>query len=767
MSHSISKRAALSFRRASPLALLVGGALALAACGGGNDPVIVADAGTPVTPPTVTPVNPGTPGTPGVGTALGVPALAFVSPLESIDLANYTLTLRKTLPVNLATGANQIAAEVSAVTYNEATDSLFIVGDEGSYITQLSKTTGAVIDTMNLPAGLFGDPEGLTAVGGGRFVVANERERTANLLTYAGGTTLDAATVRSVKLGTTVGNIGLEGVSLDPATGGYIFVKEVTPQGIFQTTLDFAAGTASNGSPTTVNSVNLFDPALMGMDDIADVHALSNTLPATAPDYRHLVVLGQENGRILKVDRAGRIYGRLDLPNAPLNLGHEGITFDRQLNMYVTNEAGGGSQAQPQLWVYTPTRTAARVGLSSNLYLTFGANVVPGTGNLLLVGSGGDTRTIAVTDATQVSFAGNTVKLNPTADLVPNTSYSVQYAAGVIKDSAGLATQAVNSAQALAFTSVPDTTPPVLQSATPLDDSTGIAASANIVLTFSEPVRAGAGSFTITNGSDDVRTISAADISQVTIAGAVITINPVGDVRTGTAYAVQAGADALADTVGNAFAGITDSTTLNFTTVGAAPVPTPMLLITEVNSNAAGGDFFEIYNYGTSAVNLLGWKWDDDSASTTDAAAVSFPAVSIAAGQRLTVVASSDLGAFVSAWGLNAATFSGVALGGPGLGQGDAVVLFNATGQVAARFNYGAASVKATDGTVIPSAAPATGVTATYGLHAGAVFGGSSISSAVWDGVSTSAPTYRAAAVGVLGGAAQPSAPTAIGSPGR
>jgi len=761
MRHSIYRHATSPVQRAALLALIMGGALALGACGGGNDPVVV-DSTTPVAP--VTPVNPVTPVVP---VALGAPVLTFVSPQESIDLSNYTLTLRKTLPVNLATGANQIAAEVSAVTYNEATDSLFIVGDEGSYITQLSKTTGEVIDTMTLPAGLFGDPEGLTAVGNGRFVVANERERTANLLTYAGGTTLNASTVRSVKLGTTVGNIGLEGVTLDPATGGYIFVKEMTPQGIFQTTIDFTAGTASNGSATTVDSTNLFDPALMGMDDIADVHALSNTLPPTAPDYRHLMVLGQENGRILKVDRAGRIYGRLDLPNAPLNLGHEGLTFDKQLNMYVTNEAGGGSQALPQLWVYTPTRTAAQVGLSSNFYLTFTAPVAAGTGNLTLVGSAGDTRTIAVGDTTQVSFSGNTLKLNPTADLVPNTTYSIQYAAGVIRDATGLATTAVNSPQTLSFTSVRDTTPPTLQSSTPLDNATGVTAAANIVLTFSEPVRAGAGSFTITNGSDDVRTISASDTSQVNISGAVVTINPVGDLRTGTTYAVQASATAVLDTVGNAFAGISDSVTLNFTTIGAAPVATPMLLISEVNSNASGGDFFEIYNYGTSAVSLLGWKWDDDSASTTDAASVSFPAVSIAAGQRLVVVASSDLAAFTSAWGLNAATFNGVALGGPGLGQGDAIVLFNATGQVAARFNYGAAAITATDGTVIPSAAPAAGVTASYGVHAGAVFGGSSISSAVWDGVSTSVPAYRAAAVGFLGGFAQPAAPTALGSPGQ
>ena len=32
-----------------------------------------------------------------------------------------------------------------------------------------------------------------------------------------------------------------------------------------------------------------------------------------------------------------------------------------------------------------------------------------------------------------------------------------------------------------------------------------------------------------------------------------------------------------------------------------------LILITEVNSNGAGGDFFEIYNTGSSSVDLTGW----------------------------------------------------------------------------------------------------------------------------------------------------------------
>ena len=750
-----------AFRRLPLSALILGCLLALSACGGNDD-----DA---ATTGTATPTTPTTPTTPGTPAALGAPTLTFVSPQESLDLANYTLVRRTTLPVNATAGANQISAEVSAVTYNEATDSLFIIGDEGTYITQLSKT-GAVVDTMNLPAGLFGDPEGLTSIGGGQFVVANERERTANLVTYRAGTTLDASTVRSVKLGTTVGNIGLEGVTADPLTGGYIFVKETEPQGVFQTRIDFAAGTASNGSATTANSVNLFDPALAGLVDIADVHALSNTLPSNAPDYAHLLLLSQESGRIAKVDRAGRVFGTLDLPNAPLNLGHEGITFDKQLNMYVTNEAGGGSQALPQLWVYEPTTSRAKVGLSSNFYLNFTANVAAGAGNITLVGSNGDTRTIPVTDAAQVSISGRTVKINPTADLAAGTTYSIQYGSGVIRDANGVAAQAV-AAQTLSFTSAPDTTPPMLQATTPADNAVNVVLGNNLVLTFSEAVRAGAGTFTVGNGSDDIRTINASDASQVTIAGNVVTLNPSADLRAGTAYSVQVSATALTDLAGNAFAGIADSTTLNFSTLGASPTPVPSLLITEVNSNASGGDFFELFNYGTAAVNLLGWKWDDDSANNNDAAAASFPATSLAVGQRLVVVAAADTPAnrtaFLNAWGLNTAPPALVFTGGPGLGQGDAVVLFDATGKVAASFNYSAAAITAVDGTVVRPAAAAPGVTPTYAVHSGAVFGGSATTSAVWDGVSTTTPAYRAAAVGVSGGFAQPASSASIGSPGQ
>ncbi len=291
-----------------------------------------------------------------------------------IDLSTYTRIGRYDLPEPTRTTApanSLLAQEVSAVTYNVDTDTLFVVGDGGTSIVQVSKI-GELIDSMTLAPGSspqgtdFYDPEGLTYVGGGKFVLIEERDRQANLFTYAPGTTLTKSKVQTVKLGTTVGNIGIEGISYDPQTNGFVAVKEITPEGIFQTNIDFAAGTASNGSPTTVNSVNLFDPALAGLADFADVYALSNVSALNGKaDSSHLLVLSQESGKIVNIDRNGKIFSSLTIASDaenPLSVPdqqHEGLTVDKNGLLYVVSENGGGDINRPQLWVYAPTATTS------------------------------------------------------------------------------------------------------------------------------------------------------------------------------------------------------------------------------------------------------------------------------------------------------------------------------------------------------------------------------------------------------------------------
>ena len=76
-------------------------------------------------------------------------------PISNIDLSNYVLTGRYNLPEPTRTTppANSLLAqEASAVTYNKDTDTLFVVGDGGTSIVQISKT-GQLIDSMTLAPG--------------------------------------------------------------------------------------------------------------------------------------------------------------------------------------------------------------------------------------------------------------------------------------------------------------------------------------------------------------------------------------------------------------------------------------------------------------------------------------------------------------------------------------------------------------------------------------------------------------------------------------
>ena len=296
------------------------------------------------------------------------PVLAQLN--TAIDLSTYVRIGRYDLPEPTRTAHpanNLLAQEVSAVTYNWDLNSLFVVGDGGTAIVQVSKT-GALINTMTLATGSspqgteFYDPEGLAYIGNGKFVMTEERDRRAVLFTYVAGGILTRADAKTVTLGTFVQNIGLEGLTYDPQTNGFIFAKEKDPLGIFQTTIDFENGTASNGSATTTNSTNLFDPALTGMSDLADIFALSN-IPGLngLPNAGNLLVLSHEQAKIINISRSGTISSTLNImsdPGNPLSLEaqqHEGLTMDHDGILYVVSENGGGDFDHPQLWVYAPS----------------------------------------------------------------------------------------------------------------------------------------------------------------------------------------------------------------------------------------------------------------------------------------------------------------------------------------------------------------------------------------------------------------------------
>lgn len=207
------------------------------------------------------------------------------------------------------------------------------------------------------------------------------------------------------------------------------------------------------------------------------------------------------------------------------------------------------------------------------------------------------------------------------------------------------------------------------------------------------------------------------------------------------------------------------------------------ILITEVNSNGAGGDFFEIYNAGSTTVDLTDWRWTDrdlrawntgftlNSSTLLAGETAVIPTASGGAGGTPTAIAT-----FKSSWGLSDSVkligYSGV---GAGLGSGDGVVLFNSSGNLAASLIYRLlptpdfATQQDSSTVQLATFIKAISPQPAANGHAGAMGGGLATDSLVWNywGSTAENPTYfSTSTVGFAGAFANATSSTTIGSPG-
>jgi|GEM_PF-1844603 len=163
-----------------------------------------------------------------------------------------------------------------------------------------------------------------------------------------------------------------------------------------------------------------------------------------------------------------------------------------------------------------------------------------------------------------------------------------------------------------------DKVAPLLSSSNPTDNSTTVFLGANVVLNFDENLVKGTGNITIRNSSDNsiFEQIDIAD-SRVTISGSQVTVNPSGVFLKGTGYYIEIDGTAIEDNAGNSYAGISGSTTLNFTTVDVVineVVTDPQLDWSTFGFNGIVGagavtdydEWVELY-INTSGINFSGW----------------------------------------------------------------------------------------------------------------------------------------------------------------
>ncbi len=264
-------------------------------------------------------------------------ALAFGAQAQtSIGLQNYAVTGNAALPT-----LGGMGLEASAVTWARDRNSLFVVGDEGLGVVEYS-LTGQLIGSMALDWAGTGstnnDAEGLTYLGNGELVLVDERPQYAYRFTYAaGGTQALGSTPRVAITGNpaSVGNVGTEGISVDPRTGQFFSVKQDNPLELRFGTLDFATGVSTMAVQFT-GAASLF-----GVNSFSDVQTLAPVdALAGAPAADNLLVLSLDSRRLIEIDRAGTVLSSLDLAGITAQ-AIEGVTVDAFGTIYLVAEDSG------------------------------------------------------------------------------------------------------------------------------------------------------------------------------------------------------------------------------------------------------------------------------------------------------------------------------------------------------------------------------------------------------------------------------------------
>ena len=131
----------------------------------------------------------------------------------------------------------------------------------------------------------------------------------------------------------------------------------------------------------------------------------------------------------------------------------------------------------------------------------------------------------------------------------------------------------------------------------PSDNGYLTAVGNNLVLSFNEAVAKSTGLIQLFKADGTlVQSFDAATSTALTWSGNNLTINPTADLLASTGYYIKVSPTAVKDLAGNAYAGISDATTLNFTTTDASGAivvaPTNSLTFADLGRDMATiGDF--------------------------------------------------------------------------------------------------------------------------------------------------------------------------------
>jgi len=226
---------------------------------------------------------------------------------------------------------------------------------------------------------------------------------------------------------------------------------------------------------------------------------------------------------------------------------------------------GTNDTTSPNVTAFSPMDGAYNVSSTSNITLTFNEAIQRGSGNIVLkTADGAVVEIFAAATSSRLSISGNTLTIDPTNNLAGSTHYFLAISAGAVKDLNG---NSFAENGLYDFTTVD--TPPSVTAFNPLDGTTDVPVTANIILTFSESIQRGSGNIVLKNAAGTVvETFDATSSNRLTILGNTLTIDPTYSLAGDTQYFLTVPFGSIKDLSGNSYAG---SSSYDFTTVETEP----------------------------------------------------------------------------------------------------------------------------------------------------------------------------------------------------
>jgi photosystem II stability/assembly factor-like uncharacterized protein/6-phosphogluconolactonase (cycloisomerase 2 family) len=301
-------------------------------------------------------------------------------------------------------------------------------------------------------------------------------------------------------------------------------------------------------------------------------------------DGSHIVaaVVSTSNGGRVYVSSDGGVSWNEERPAGDVNLNWWGADTNSDGSRYVVAASGGRlytsvpDETAPTISTLSPEDNAVDVAIDTTLVLTFDETVAASsTGDIVLYSSDDEiVETIPANDG-QVSVSDDEVTITLSADLDYNASYYVLVDEGAFEDESGNPFAGITTDTTWNFDAVVDVTAPTISTFSPEDDATDVAIDTTLVLTFDETMVASSTGDIVLYSSDDeiVETIPAND-GQVSVNNDEVTITLSSNLTPGEGYYILVDEGAFEDGAGNAFAGIADATTWNFTTFIDEDAPT-------------------------------------------------------------------------------------------------------------------------------------------------------------------------------------------------